>query len=139
MKKYIHIQKEDRKFIAKAFGITERTIFNAIHFEDMNEGNDLAKKIRSVALQRGGIVMVEAPEMETLHDADGYMRQYLGEVLLEFSKTEPVCDVYQRGKKVRHFDNVMTSDIQGIQDWAVTLRKGGYMEYYGNKLSISYH
>jgi len=38
MKKYIHIQKADRKFIAKAFGITERTIFNAIHFEDMNDG-----------------------------------------------------------------------------------------------------
>lgn len=121
MKKYIHIQKADREFIAKAFGITERTIFNAIHFEDMNDGNDLAKKIRSLALQRGGIVMVEVPEMETLHDADGYMRQYLGDVLLEFSKKVPVCDVYQRGKKVRHFDNVMTSDIQGIQDWASTL------------------
>lgn len=122
MKKYIHIQKADREFIAKVFGITERTIFNAIHFEDMNDGNDLAKKIRSLALQRGGIVMVEAPEWEVLHDADGYMRYYCGDVLLEFSKQEPVCDVYQRGKKVRHFDNVMTSDIQGIQDWAATLR-----------------
>lgn len=48
----------------------------------MNDGNDLAKKIRSLALQRGGIVMVEAPEMDTLHDADGYMRQYLGEILV---------------------------------------------------------
>lgn len=25
MKKYIHIQKEDREFIAKAFGISERS------------------------------------------------------------------------------------------------------------------
>ncbi|WP_052045732.1 hypothetical protein [Prevotella disiens] len=123
MKKYIHIQKADREFIAKLFGITERTIFNAIHFEDMSEGNELAKKIRKVALERGGIVMVEAPETEVLHDADGYMRYYIaGGILLEFSKKEPICDVYQRGKKVRHFDNVMTSDIQGIQDWAATLR-----------------
>lgn len=122
MKKYIHIQKADREFIAKALDITERTIYNATHFENMSEGNDLMKKIRTLSLQRGGIVMVEAPELEVLHDADGYMRQYLGDVLLEFSKKEPVCDVYQRGKKVRHFDNVMTSDIQGIQDWAATLR-----------------
>ena len=123
MKKYIHIQKADREFIAKAFGITERTIFNATHFENMSAGNDLAKKVRKVALERGGIVMVEAPETEVLHDADGYMRYYItGSILLEFSKMEPVCDVFKNGEKVRHFDNVMTSDIQGIQDWASKLR-----------------
>lgn len=122
MKKYIHIQKEDREFISKALKITERTIYNATHYKDMNEGTDLMRKIRTLALARGGIVMVEAPELETLHDADGYMRQYIGDVLLEFSKTEPVCDVYKKGEKVRHFDNVMTSDIQGIQDWATGLR-----------------
>lgn len=122
MKKYIHIQKEDREFIARAFKVTKRTVYNAIHFEDMNEGNDLARKIRQMALKRRGIVMVEAPEWEVLHDADDYMRQYLGDVLLEFSKKEPVCDVFKHGEKIRHYDNVMTSDIQGIQDWASTLR-----------------
>ena len=121
MKKYIHIKKEDREFIAQALDITERTIFNATHYTDMNEGTDLMKKVRTLALQRGGIVMVEAPELEVLHDADGYMRQYLGDVLLEFSKTEPWCDVFKHGEKVRRFDNVMTNDIQGIQDWAATL------------------
>lgn len=122
MKKYIHIKKEDREFIAKAFDITERTIFNATHYTDMNEGTDLMKKVRTLALQRGGIVMVKAPEWEVLHDADGYIRYYIGDVLLEFSKKEPVCDVFKKGEKVRHFEKVMTSDIQGIQDWAATLR-----------------
>lgn len=121
MKKYIHIQKEDREFIAKAFDVTERTVFNATHYEDMNEGSDLAKKIRTMACKRGGIVMTVAPEWETLHDADGYMRQYLGDVLLEFSKKEPWCDVYKKGVKVRRFDHLMTNDIQGIQDWAARL------------------
>ena len=121
MKKYIHIKKEDREFIAKSLDITERTIFNATHFTDMNEGTDLLKTVRTLALQRGGIVMVEAPEWEVLHDADGYMRQYLGDVLLEFSKTEPWCDVFKHGEKIRRFDNLMTNDIQGIQDWAATL------------------
>lgn len=119
MKKYIHIKKEDRKFIAKALKVTERMIFYATHYE---KNTDLAKKIRTLALERGGIVMVEAPEWEVLHDSDGYIRYYLGNILLEFSKKEPVCDVYKQGKKVRHYENVMTSDIQGIQDWALTLR-----------------
>ena len=121
MKKYIHIQKADREFIAKTFKVSKRTVYNAIHFEDLDEGSELAKKIRKLALERGGIVMVEAPEWEVLHDADNFMRYYNGDVLLEFSKTEPVCDVYKKGEKVRHFENVMTSDIQGIQDWAATL------------------
>lgn len=121
MKKYIHIQKADREFIATAFDITERTIFNATHYTDMNEGTDLMKKIRALALQRGGIVMVEAPEWEVLYDADGYMRHYLGDVLLEFDKNGGCCDVYKKGEKVRHYDNVMLAEIQGIQDWAATL------------------
>lgn len=122
MKKYIHIKKADREFIAKTLKITKRTVFNGTHFNDMSDGNDLAKKVRKMALERGGIVMVEAPEWEVLHDADDYMRYYLGDILLEFSKKEPVCDVYKKGEKIRHFDNLMTSDIQGIQDWALTLR-----------------
>ena len=82
MKKYIHVKKEDREFLAKVFGITPRMVFNAVHFESDSE---LARKVRKLAMDRGGIVMVEAPEAETLFDADGYMRQYLpGGVLLEF-------------------------------------------------------
>lgn len=122
MKRYIHIKKADREFIAKALGITERTIFNATHFENMSEGNDLAKKIRTLALQRGGIVMVDAPEWEVLYDADGYMRHYLGNVLLEFDKNGGCCDVYKKGERIRHYDNVMLAEIQGIQDWASTFR-----------------
>ncbi len=122
MKKYIHIQKADRKFLAEVFKVTERTIFNATHFEDMNEGTDLMKKIRTLALQRGGITMIDAPEWEVLYDAGGYMRHYLGDVLLEFDKDNGCCDVYKRGEKVRHYDNVMLTEIQGIQDWAAGLR-----------------
>ncbi len=121
MKKYIHIKKEDREFIAKSLDITERTIFNATHFTDMNEGTDLLKTVRTLALQRGGIPMIEAPEWEVLYDADGYMRHYLGDVLLEFDKKGGCCDVYKKGEKIRHYDHVMLTDIQGIQDWAATL------------------
>lgn len=58
MKKYIHVKKEDREFLAKVFGITPRMVFNAVHFESDSE---LARKVRKLAMDRGGIVMVEAP------------------------------------------------------------------------------
>ena len=123
MKRYIHIKKEDREFIMKAFKITQRTVFNAIHFEDMNEGNDLAKKIRRLAMERGGIIMREVPELETLFDADGYIRQYLpGDVLIELSKTDSSCVVFKKGVRVNSYKDVMLSDIPGIQAYAAGLK-----------------
>lgn len=123
MKKYIHIKREDREFIAKAFGITERSVFNAIRFDDRRGETELARKVRKLAMERGGIVMVEIPEIETLHDADGYMRQYLpNDVLLEFSRENGGCDVFHKGMKVRHYENVLVRDIPEIQNWASTLR-----------------
>ena len=69
-KRYIHIKREDREFIMRAFGVTERTVFNAIRFDEKRGNTDLAKRIRKLAMERGGIIMVKHPEMETLFDAD---------------------------------------------------------------------
>ncbi len=116
MKKYIHVKKEDREFLAKVFGITPRMVFSAVHFESDSE---LARKVRKLAMDRGGIVMVEAPEAETLFDADGYMRQYLpGGVLLEFKYADNSCTVFVKGEERRRFDDVHVSDIPYIQEFA---------------------
>lgn len=123
MKKYIHIKKEDREFIMKAFGVTERTVYNAIRFDEKRGNSELARRIRKLAMERGGIVMTVIPDVETLYDADGYMRQYLpNDVLLEFSRENGGCDVFHKGMKVRHYENVLVKDIPEIQDWASTLR-----------------
>lgn len=123
MEKFIHLQKKDREFIAKAFGVTGRTIYNATHFTDHNEGSELAKKIRKLALDRGGIVMNTLPELETLHDADGYMRQYLPNgVLLEFCYAEKNGVLLHRGEEVKRYGRVYVDEIPSIQAWAATLR-----------------
>lgn len=123
MKKYIHITKEDRKFIMKALGITERTVFNAIRFDSKRGDTELARKVRKLAMDRGGIVMVEIPEIECLFDADRYMRQYLpNNTLLEFSFDDGGCDVFHKGEKVRRYENVVVSDIKNIQNWALALK-----------------
>ncbi len=123
MRKYIHIKKEDREFIMKALDVTERTVFNAIRFDSKRGDTELARKIRKLAMARGGIVMVVAPEIECLYDADGYMRQYLpNNTLLEFSFEDGGCDVFHKGCKVRRYENVMVNDIPNIQNWASALR-----------------
>lgn len=123
MKKYIHITKEDRMFIMKALGVTERTVFNAIRFDSKRGDTELARKIRKLAMERGGIVMMEIPEIECLFDADGYMRQYLpNNTILEFSFENGGCDVFHKGEKVRHYENVVVSNIKNIQNWALALK-----------------
>ena len=123
MKKYIHIKKEDREFIMRAFGISEKSVFNAIRFDDRRGDTALAKKVRKLAMDRGGIVMVEVPEMETLFDADGYMRQYLpNNTMLELNKKTGDCEVFHKGEKVRRYENVEVAEIENIQSWALALR-----------------
>lgn len=125
MKRYIHIQKADREFILNLFQVTGRTVDNALRFDAERGNTDLARKIRKVAMEHGGIVMVVSPEAETLFDADGYMRQYLPNgVLLEFEKEagNGGCNVYLKGDMVRRYDNVQVRDIPAIQNWAATLR-----------------
>ena len=123
MKKYIHITKEDREFIMKALGITERMVLYATRFDSKRGDTELARKVRKLAMDRGGIVMVEIPEIECLFDADRYMRQYLpNNTLLEFSFDDGGCDVFHKGEKVRRYENVVVSDIKNIQNWALALK-----------------
>lgn len=123
MKKYIHLKKEDREFIAKAFGVTERSVYNALKFVEGRGETDLAKRIQTLAMERGGILMTVSPAMETLHDNDNIMYQYFPNgALIEFSKTDGSGTVIFKGTTVRKYDNVKLSDIPGIQNYASNLK-----------------
>lgn len=123
MKRYIHIKKEDREFIMMTFKVSEQSVFNAIRYDTKRGNTDLAKRIRKLAMARGGIVMVEAPEGELFHDSDGYIRGYLpGEVLIELSKTDGSGVVFKRGERMRSYKNVSLTDIPGIQAYAAGLK-----------------
>lgn len=122
MKRYIHVTKEVREFLAKAFKVTDRTVWYAITFE---KDNQLHRKIQMLAIKKGGILMNELPVLETFHDHDGYMRQYLPNgAILEFGKTPETKGgaVFFKGEKVRQYEDVMASEIIDIQNWAKTLR-----------------
>lgn len=123
MKQYIHVTKEVREKLMKIFDCTERMVFYALQFDEKKGNSDLAKRLRKAAIENRGILMVVIPAVETLHDHDNYMRQYMPNgAVFEVNKSNGDGDVFFKGDKIRHFENLHCADIQSIQDWAMTLR-----------------
>ncbi len=124
MKQYIQVTKEARRNLMRIFGCTERMVFFALHFDAKRGNSGLATRIRRMAVENGGVLMVkDVPAMETLHDHDGRIRQYFPNgVRLEFCRHDNSGDVFLGDRRVRHYDRVLLSDIEGIQDYARTLR-----------------
>lgn len=116
MKKRIDTTKEMRQKAMKVFHVTEQTVFNAICFDSKRGDTDKAKRIRSYILQNGGIVMVELPEVETIHDADGYMIQYFPNgAIIEVNKNTGDATIYFNGEKIVSFDNVFIWQLELLQ------------------------
>mgnify|MGYP007100861393 CR=1 FL=1 len=118
-KRYIAVTKEDREFLAKAFKVTEKYVWLSLTYR---ENGGRAPKIRKLAILRGGVPMIQAPEMETLHDHDGYMRQYFPNgVMLETKKGTSVVDILKDGKVVATYGNASFENIGEIQAVAASL------------------
>ena len=65
-----------RRKIIKVFKVTGKTVYNALSYKGgVRSNSDLAKRIRIMALENGGVPCVTYPECETIHDARGIMRQ----------------------------------------------------------------
>ena len=110
MEKYIAVTKETREYLRKLFKTTRK---RALYFEN---DTPFSKRIRKAAQERGGILMAVCPMMETMHDADGYMRQYFPNgVMVECNKETGRVEIIKDGKAVEGFDNVSMSQIFEIQ------------------------
>lgn len=122
MEKYIAVTKENREFLAKAFRVSKPTVARALTFAERGGMTEKAEKIRSLARQRGGVLMVATPWMETMHDADGYMRQYFpNDVMLECNMNTGRVDIIKDGRSVKHYNNVMIDQLPAIQAEAQNL------------------
>lgn len=119
MEKRIELNRDGQAFICRAFDITDRMVRKALSYE---KDTDLARRIRSLALQKGGQVMYTLSEMETMHDAYGMIRQYLpGGVTIELSKTDGSGRIVRQGKTLWEGKNVKVEDIEKIQQMAARL------------------
>ena len=116
MEKYIAVTKETREYLQKLFNTTRQSVWRALYFE-----NDtlFSKRIRKAAQERGGILMAACPMMETMHDADGYMRQYFPNgVMVECNKTTGRVEIIKDGVAVEGYDKVGIDQLYRIQDKA---------------------
>lgn len=126
VKRQIAVTKENREFLSRAFKVTSVMVWKALNYKC---DTDLAKRIRKMAIIRGGHEFVIVPVgsdaldcIETFHDIDGYIRQYLPNgAMIELSKNDETGDVFFNGECKKHYDYVTLPLIESIQQYAKNL------------------
>ncbi len=120
-KHYIHVTSDVRALLKEKFECTEMSVWRALNYD-----NDypMSINIRKYVLENNlGILMVRIPSIETFHDYDGYMRQYLPNgAIIDVNKKTGNIEVIFNGEVVMHRENCFWAEIEGIQEWANSLR-----------------
>lgn len=108
--------------MAKTFNVSDKTVRNALSFDKKRGETDCAKRIRKFALQKGGIVMVVAPEVEVLYDYDGVINQYFPNgAKLESDKNTGDTELFYKGERVARWENIKLRDMDTIQQMVAGL------------------
>ena len=117
MKKVISVTRENREFLQKAFGVTNAMVTYALTFHAKWGQSDLAKKIRRLAVQRGGFLLVSAPASEVVHDHEGVMRQYFenGWMWEGDTHTGALTVKNAQGDVVSWIEHATIKDIEAVQ------------------------
>lgn len=119
MKKYIDVNKETKAKLMRIFGVCERVVRNALTFE---RNNELARKIRHVALKNGGVTYVIGKEMECWHDSDNHMKQvFPNGAEIDVDKSTGDISLYFRGEQVGHWSSTKVNFIYEVQEKAAAL------------------
>ena len=95
MDKQIVVNSEERLLLMKAFDCTRMMVWKALTFKS---DSDMARKIRHLALQRGG-ELVGVPEGETTYEeVEGTMTQRFGSrVKLVYTRATNMYAIYVDG------------------------------------------
>lgn len=118
-RRQIEVSKQTREMLVKTFKTTSVSVWRALSFRD---DSPKSQRIRKVAYQNRGVLLMLTPAMETIHDADNYMRQYFpGDVLIEANKNNGHVELLKNGEVVKSWDNVLFRQIEEIQQEAVKL------------------
>lgn len=116
MSKYIDVSKEVRRKIVNTFSVTERTVFNALNYDDERGFSQLALRIRSFAMQNGGVVMTVQPEEEVVYDSEGNLRQYFpNKAVIEVDKQSGDCTLFWDGERMVDFEDIKVRELESLQ------------------------
>ncbi len=118
MKRVISVTNEQRNFLIKTFGVTKTMVSYALNFHPQWGNSELAKKIRCLAVQRGGFELVTAPASEVVHDAENMMRQHFENGWMwEGDKTTGVLELKdEKGDVVERIEHAELTDIKAVQE-----------------------
>lgn len=128
-KRIIVITPEESRYIQRAFKVSKVTVWQAVKYV---KNNDLHKKIRKFAIERGNPQMVLAPEFDTIYltnreDADKGMTQYMVQTFengatLEGNRSTGLVTVRNRRGEVKgEWHNPRVSELEDIQQMAMSL------------------
>lgn len=98
-RKQIEVTKEVRREIKAAFKCSDMAIWRALSF---TLDTPLSQRIRKFARLKGGVLLLLTPAVETIHDKDGYMRQYFENgAVLEADKNTGTVQVIDGNGELR--------------------------------------
>ena len=126
----IAITPEENKYLQNVFKVTGVTVWQAVKYI---KNNDLHKRIRKAAIERGNPQMVLAPEFDTImltnrEDADKGMTRYMVQTFKNGATLEgnlTTGDVVIRNKQGRvvytYQSNPTLTELRAIQEMAMSL------------------
>ena len=116
----IEVSAEVRKKLEAMFGVTGKTVSNALNYAGKRGETELAKKIRKAAMANGGRRMAYLPAFETAHTHNGVMTQEFdsGAKLVVDMHTGNVDVLDPRGVLRHQGENVSVRELYVLQEMA---------------------
>ncbi len=125
----IVITTEEREYLKRIFKVSTPTVWAAVKYR---KNNDIHKRIRAAAIERGNPQMVLAPEFDTIYitnrpDADNKMRRYMVQTFENGATLEGCFDtglvvIRSKGGKIKgQWQNPKVTEIKAIQEQAQNL------------------
>lgn len=125
----IVITPQERDYLMKIFDCSDVSVYDAVKYR---KNNDLHKKIRKAAIERGNQQMVLAPEFDTIYitnrpDADNKMCRYMVQTFENGATLEGCFDTGlvevrdKRGEIKGQWQNPRVTEITAIQEVAMSL------------------
>ena len=80
MKRKIVVTDEVKQKLMKQFKASERSLYNALTYDERRGNSPLAMRIREAAMKNGGVSMADdCIDVDTIHLTDGTMKQRHGD------------------------------------------------------------
>lgn len=118
MKRIIDVSQKVRAEAAKVFGVSDKTVMNALTFDPERGDSDKAKRIRQYAKMNGGVLLHRADvEDQVIFDSEGNLRQYFKNgAMLEVEKETGNATIYDAaGKALETWQDVKMRDMETLQ------------------------